>query len=198
MSGHNRYRVVDGRTCLDLRARHSAQLFDTRDPAPFRERDLDAAVVEYLLDSVREIPASHPLRIVVTLSQEPEPRLAADVIVEAVRAHFQHEHDQLQRRLGEHVRRGQMFLVLGLIVLVAFLTLAEVATALPAGTFREVLREGLIITGWVAMWRPLEVLLYDWWPIVDERRYVSRLLSATVEVGYIRESADSPRGADPS
>jgi hypothetical protein len=27
-----------------------------------------------------------------------------------------------------------------------------------------VIREGFLIGGWVAMWRPLEVFLYDWWP----------------------------------
>jgi hypothetical protein len=30
----------------------------------------------------------------------------------------------------------------------------------------RVLQESLVIGGWVAMWRPLEILLYDWWPIL--------------------------------
>ncbi len=69
-------------------------------------------------------------------------------------------------------------------MLAAFLTLAELRYALPAGTMRDILREGLVITGWVAMWRPLEVLLYDWRPLVDERRQVQRLLGAPVDVRY--------------
>ncbi len=65
-------------------------------------------------------------------------------------------------------------------MLVVFLTLAELTVSLPSGPPREILREGLVITGWAAMWRPLEVLLYDWWPLVDERRQVSRMLEAPV------------------
>jgi hypothetical protein len=28
----------------------------------------------------------------------------------------------------------------------------------------EIVAEGLLIVGWVAMWRPLEIFLYEWWP----------------------------------
>lgn len=184
-----RYRVEDGRSCIDLKVKHSRQLFDGRDPAPFRERDLDDDAVEYLLAAVEEIPRTHPLALVVTISDEPEPRLAADAIVEAVRSHFTSELDQVARRLREHVRRGQLFLVGGLTVLIVFLTLAEFTQALPSGHTRQILREGLVITGWVAMWRPLEVLLYDWWPLVDQRQRLRRILEAPVSIRYEADAA---------
>jgi hypothetical protein len=46
----------------------------------------------------------------------------------------------------------------------------------------QIVQEGLIIVGWVANWRPIEIFLYDWWPIVRRRRLYRRLASATVEV----------------
>jgi hypothetical protein len=184
MTTGTRYRVEDGRSCIDLKVKHARQLFDNRDPAPFRERDLDDDAVEYLLAAAEEIPRTHPLALVVTISEEPEPRLAPDAIVEAVRSHFAHEEAQLARRLREHVRRGQLFLGGGLTVLVVFLTLAEFTAALPSGYLRQVLREGLVITGWVAMWRPLEVLLYDWWPLVDQRQRIRRIVEAPVSIRY--------------
>ena len=179
-----RYRVEEGRSCIDLNVRHSRQLFDGRDPAPFRERNLDDDAVDYLLAAAQDIPRTDPLTIVVTIAEEPEPRLAPDAIVEAVAGHFRYELQRLERRLREHVRRGQMFLGVGLAVLVVFLTLAELTVSLPAGHPREILREGLVIAGWVAMWRPLDVLLYDWWPLVDERRLVTRVLGALVLIRY--------------
>ena len=179
-----RYRVEEGRSCIDLNVRHSRQLFDGRDPAPFRERNLDDDAVDYLLAAAQDIPRTDPLTIVVTIAEEPEPRLAPDAIVEAVAGHFRYELQRLERRLREHVRRGQMFLGVGLAVLVVFLTLAELTVSLPAGHPREILREGLVIAGWVAMWRPLDVLLYDWWPLVDERRLITRVLGALVLVRY--------------
>ena len=116
--------------------------------------------------------------------------------VEAVRGHFIFEREQIERRLREHVRRGQMFLGVGLAVLVVFLTLAELTLSLPSGPLRDILREGLVITGWVAMWRPLEVLLYDSWPIVDERRQIGRILEAPVSIHYEAETVSAGGGGD--
>ena len=66
-----------------------------------------------------------------------KPRLTPDVIVEAVRGHFIYEGEQVERRLREHVRRGQMILGVGLTVLVVFLTLAELTLSLPTGHLRR-------------------------------------------------------------
>jgi len=184
MTTQTRYRFENGRSCIDLKIRHSRQLFDGRDPAPFNERDLDDDAVAYLLGAAQEISRKQPLAIVVTISEEPEPRLAPDVIVEAMRGHFLYEGEQVERRLREHLRRGHITLAVGLTALVLFLTLAQFTASLTAGPLREILREGLVITGWVAMWRPLEILLYDWWPLIDERRQVRRILDAPVSIRY--------------
>jgi len=99
-----RYRVEDGRSWIDIRVAQSRQLFDGRDPAPFRERDLDDDAVEYLVAAAEEIPRKQRLAIAVTIWDEPAPRMAADSIVEAVHSHFRHAHEQIQRRLREHLR----------------------------------------------------------------------------------------------
>jgi len=44
----------------------------------------------------------------------------------------------------------------------------------------QFVEEGLIILGWVANWRPIEIFLYDWWPILRRRRLLRRLAVADV------------------
>jgi hypothetical protein len=44
------------------------------------------------------------------------------------------------------------------------------------------IRESMVIGGWVAMWRPLEIFLYDWWPILAERKLFDRLSEMRVSV----------------
>jgi hypothetical protein len=192
----SRYRTEGGRSCIDLNIRQSRQLFDGRDPAPFHERDLDDDAVAYILDASQEISRTQPLALVVTISDEPEPRLAPELIAAAIRSHFAYAGEQIERRLREHLRRGHVTLGVGLAVLVLFLTLAQLTVSLTAGTVREILREGLVITGWVAMWRPLEILLYDWWPLIDERRHIRRILEAKVSIRYpAKTSSASAREA---
>jgi hypothetical protein len=179
-----RYRIEAGKTCIDIRLRTAQQLFDGRDPAPFRERDLDEEAVLYLVTALQELPPKAAVQIVFWISEERTPQVPVETIVDAVRGHFTYEGERLDRLLRQHVRRGQLFLLFGLTALVLFLSLAELTLMLPAGHVRQILREGLVIIGWVAMWRPLEALLYDWWPLVQERRLARRLLGVPVTVHY--------------
>ena len=118
-----RYRVEGGRTFIDIRVAHSSQLFDGRDPAPFRERDLDDDAVAYLVAAADEIPRAQSLAIAVAISSEPEPAIPPESIVAAVRSHFVYQLEQTERRLRDHIRRGQISLAVGLTVLVVFLGL---------------------------------------------------------------------------
>ena len=53
---------------------------------------------------------------------------------------------------------------------------------LEGNRFSGVIQESLLIGGWVAMWRPLEVFLYDWWPIRREARLYDRLSEMPVRI----------------
>jgi len=46
----------------------------------------------------------------------------------------------------------------------------------------DFLKEGFTIAGWVAMWRPMEVYLYDWWPIKRRGKIYLKLSRMPVEV----------------
>lgn len=193
-----RYRVEGERTCIDIRLHSTQQLFDGRDPAPFRERDLDEDAVDYLYSAAEEISVSKPLKIVLQLEQSGAHSVSAVEIEAAIRAHFEHEREQVNRRLRQQRRFGHIALAVGLSALVALLTAAEMSHRLPAGHTREILREGLVIGGWVAMWRPIEVLLYDWWPLVQKRKQIGRILTAQIEVhGHAGGLPPSATGTTP-
>jgi hypothetical protein len=57
-------------------------------------------------------------------------------------------------------------------------------------------REGFLIGGWVAMWRPLEVFLYDWWPILGEVRLFDRLSGMPVHIEYEEKTPDDAWQSD--
>ncbi|HKW49195.1 MAG TPA: hypothetical protein VJN70_17205 [Gemmatimonadaceae bacterium] len=64
----------------------------------------------------------------------------------------------------------------------ACLGLGEVlATVLRSGV-GNLLRESLAIGGWVALWRPMKIFLYDWWPIRDEVSRFDRLAAMPVRI----------------
>src|SRR5579859_3342836 len=52
---------------IEIRVERAAQLFDTLDPFPFREKGLDPAAEKYIVDWARELGRDRPLRIVIHL-----------------------------------------------------------------------------------------------------------------------------------
>ena len=67
-------------------------------------------------------------------------------------------------------------------VLIACFAIARFAGGLVEGSLSRMIEESFLILGWVANWRPLEIFLYDWWPIARRRDLYRRLSSASVEV----------------
>jgi len=72
---------------IELRLREIAQLFNSLDPSPFLDRDLDANAEEFIESWAAEIPSHRELSLRVHLATPPTP--AFDV-GEAVRGYFQH------------------------------------------------------------------------------------------------------------
>ena len=101
----------------------------------------------------------------------------------AIREYFHDRAGATRKQLRLLFRRGRTSLVIGLMFLAVSMVLGNIAEDLLRETrFAGVARENLLIGGWVAMWRPLEVFLYDWWPIRAEAHLFDRLSAMTVRV----------------
>jgi hypothetical protein len=167
---------------IEVRLRELAQLFNSMDPSPFIDRDLDAAAEEFIVSWARELSHKAELELVIHLATLPEPDRAAGT-EEAVRHYFATRADVKHRELRLLLRRGRASMLIGLLFLAVCFGLGEVAT-LPASltAWNEFVKLGLHIVGWVAMWRPLEIFLYDWWPIRSDQRLLERLARMKVRL----------------
>ena len=91
------------------------------------------------------------------------------------------EHAGLE--LKDLLRTGRLSLLIGMGVLALSLDLsARFSSAGSKGVFGQYWIEGLVIIGWVALWRPMEIFLYDWWPLLRERNLYRHLATAEVVV----------------
>jgi hypothetical protein len=181
------------------------QLFDAIDPSPFRDRDLDPKAEEFIVGWAKELPREAKLALIVDLDREAGLPDEAAVLRDAVHEFFNHRAEAYRRRLRELFRLGRTSLAIGLVVLGTAIALGDfIATLMKGDRIGEILRESLTIGGWVSMWRPLEVFLYDWWPIRNEARLSDRLAAMPVRIRYANATgpgawrddwpAVSPRG----
>lgn len=176
---------------IDIRLQNSKQLFDNRDPAPFRERDLDAEAVEYLVSSVEAQHSQAPVHIVVRLMQHDAQGLAPVDIENAMRSFFRMEESMCIVKISKILRHGRTASLIGLSFLLTCVTAANLLKrVLPdEGILRSAVVEGIVIIGWVAMWKPFDLLLYDWWPVADQRKTYKRLSEARIEICYENPAA---------
>ena len=168
---------------LDLHLGELRQIFDSLDPAPFRQRDLDPKASEYIVDWARESPADRPLAIVVHLSGQPVAAGDGLMLGDAVREFYRGRAAATRQDLSRLFRTGRISLVIGLAFLAMAIVVGEALAALISKeSYAGLLQESLIIGGWVALWRPLEIFLYDWWPVRAQARLYDRLAAMKVSL----------------
>ena len=179
---------------VEIRVDDIAQLFHTLDPYPFREKDLDREAEEYIVGWARELPADRPFRIIIHFpDDEAQAELARD-LPEALGKYFADRAAVIQGDLNELFRIGRRSLAIGLAILIACLLAANLVSGFLADApSRRIVQESFLILGWVANWRPLEIFLYDWWPIARRRDLYRRLSASVVEKKPYSQQGSSKR-----
>jgi hypothetical protein len=170
---------------IEVRVAELRQLFNAMDPSPFHERDLDPNAEEFIVGWAREAPREAGLALLVHLDRSAGRADEAAVLRGAVAEFFAQRAEASRQRLSQLLRIGRKSLLIGLGFLAAAVILGDlIATAMERRRVGELIRESLMIGGWVAMWRPLETFLYGWWPIRAEIRLYRRLSEMPVRIEY--------------
>jgi hypothetical protein len=166
---------------ISLNVRDVSQLFNSMDPSPFIEKDLDDDAEEFIVSWAQEFSLDDPVRLRIYLEQWPgeDPK---ELITKAVHNHFAHRAKISALEFSRLLKQGRTSLFIGLVFLSGCLILSNVLLGRYTGTWAAVLRESLTIAGWVAMWRPMQIYLYDWWPLRRRRRIYTKLSHMPVEV----------------
>jgi hypothetical protein len=101
----------------------------------------------------------------------------------AIKDYFGLRSHETTREMKELFRTGRFSLLVGLIVLSVCMMLSLfLSQKFQKGPIPDIFREGFLILGWVAIWRPSEIFLYDWPPLLRRRTLFQRLMQARVTV----------------
>jgi hypothetical protein len=182
--------LADNCEVIEIHVAELKQLFNAIDPSPFREKDLDPKADEFIVSWARDLPSNAVLALLVYLDRPAGIPEEAAILRDAIREYFTQRATATRQRLRQLFRVGRTSLLIGTTCLAGSLLLGDViASAFGEGGVGALLREGVLIGGWVAMWRPMEVFLYDWWPIRSEAMLFDRLSRMSVRIAYTGDSA---------
>jgi len=157
--------------------------FSTRwDPSPFPDKDLDEDAEEFIVSWVQEFPTNDPISLVIQVNQLPARGDVQESVQTAIHNYFAYRMKLKGFELRRLLKQGRMSLFIGLAFLSACLLISHMLVRQWPGTWSDLVQESLTIGGWVAMWRPMEIFLYEWWPIRRTGRLYQKMSRMHVEV----------------
>ncbi len=171
---------------IELKVQELQQLFNSMDPSPFHERDLDHDAEHFIVSWAQECHHRTPIKIVVHVTgsitgiENPQA-----LVAESFRHYFEYRSAMTLRELKQLMREGRASLAIGLLFLIACQLIATSIQPADREHWQGIVREGLTIGGWVAMWKPLDIYLYRWWPIRRLMRLYDKLSRAEVELRLV-------------
>jgi hypothetical protein len=169
---------------IELRLHLVQQVFNSLDPSPFPEKDLDDKAVEFIVGWAEEFASDAPLVLIVHLPEEERQSAAEASIPGAIKEYFSYRSAGEERRLRQLLRLGRRSALIGLAFLAMCNLASEGLAALSDNPISVLGQQGLVIFGWVANWRPAEIFLYEWWPIRRRAKLYDRLARMPVEIRF--------------
>lgn len=169
---------------IEISLRDISQLFNSMDPSPFHEKDLDHDAEEFIESWVSEYHRDEPVSLLIHLQQLPEAQNAKQTIERAIHHYFAYKAQLNGLEFKRLMKRGRLSLVIGLVFLGICLATGKFVDEMGRSTLSAFMKEGLMIAGWVAMWRPMEIYLYEWWPLRRRGKIFEKMSRMQVEVRH--------------
>lgn len=180
------------RDAITVRLDNLDQLIEPCPPSPFRKRRLREGAEKYLVEQVAALSRKSAARLLIVLPQNQV--LKTERVVEGIHEHFNFLRREAEQNLRRTRRFGWRSLGVALVFLaVAMLLVQLVKRHLPPTTILSVLTEGLTVFAWVALWRPGELLLYDWYPFKRDARLFQKLEESEIEFSYENTDGQNAR-----
>ena len=158
---------------IELVLREVNQLFNSLDPSPFVDKDLDGDAEEFIVNWAQEYSHREPLSLTIHLEHMPAEDPTA-WMTEAVHNFFAYRANLTRLEFRRLMDDGRTSLLIGLAFLAGCLAVRNLVLGRIAGAWAALLREILTVAGWVAMWRPVQIYLHEWWPLWRRGRVLSR------------------------
>ena len=177
---------ADGSYLIELRVREIDDLFNPLDPSPLHERDINDKIIEKLYNDIVIFPKDVPVDIIFRMPKHWKKIHGLEhTIREAMKKQFEYTAISSSIHLRRRLKKGlKTLLVAGIM----FISLIAISTSLtifyPESVLAHVVAEGLFVLSWVSLWRPIEVLLYEWLPLFEERKRHERILKMNVHFSY--------------
>jgi len=166
---------------ITLRLQSVEQMLLTSDAPLYSKRILKEDIETFIVEEAADIKPGVQINIIVHIPVDEVER--AEEVVTAIHRHFDLQKHKSEKQLKQTLRLGWRSLFIGFVFLcIMYLLTQAISHLLPKGGLATTIHEFLIILGWVALWRPAELLLYEWYPFRRDADLFERIERSKIEV----------------
>ncbi|MDD2439747.1 MAG: hypothetical protein PHD41_06000 [Methanosarcinaceae archaeon] len=176
------YSKTGNRIIIEIEVRNIWQIYNSFDPSPFPEKELEISAEQYIFDAVEELPFKTQLEMIFHLPSHTCPPEVESSLAKAVKKHFAYKTALAKTEMKRLLTRGRWDFLIGSFFLTACIVFSELLSRFEPNLTTTLFSEGLLIIGWVAMWQPVNTFLYDWWPIRKRRKIYEKIVEMDIFV----------------
>lgn len=172
-----------GGSQLELELANAGQIVELDAAWPSYRGCLRPAAEAAIIDWARRQPKDAPLGILIRLPASAMEEAERMRLSEAISARFQRLAEEQAYTTKEFLADARISAAIGFSIAAAsLLTVWTLYSSYQGSTTARAIRDTLSILGWIAAWKPLEMLVHERRPILRRLRLLRRLAQATVRV----------------
>ena len=160
-----------------------ADIFNELDPAPFRKRDLNQNLRDYLEDSSSDIPLKYNIILQFNISVEAMDPDKEEKIRSGLKTYFKFVRDLLRNRISQSYKKSSIYVFSSFLLLSLSYLLR---TTMIAGLFFTILVEGITIGGWVFLWEAISTFAFRNREVRGNYRHYKRFADAPIRFNYVK------------
>ena len=168
---------ASGAFIMNIAIEKYADVFNKLDPAPFRKRDLDQDLLDFLENCSSDIPLKYGITLHFRVLNEMRDFEKEEKIRQGLRTYFSFVRNLLQRKLRRSHKKIILDVVASLILLSFSLSLP---TILSDSVVFTTLVEILNIGGWVFLWEAISTFSFRNRDIQNQYKHYKRLNKAQI------------------
>jgi hypothetical protein len=166
---------------LVLKFNDADQLLIDRNSLFYGKRMLNPDAEEFIIEEASMASLNGHIHLKLHFRRNEPGRM--DEIADAIHRHFGYRRKKSEKQLKKVLHLGWRSLLTSIVFFALLVALTFVLIRLlPEGRLSGTFQELLIILGWVVLWRPADLLLFDWRPIKRDASLFRKLELCKVEI----------------
>jgi len=166
-----------GRVIIPISLDKYDDVFDDWDPSPFKLRDIEDEFLDFIWDSIEDIPSHMEVIFEFSIPQPLHSEQKEKVLVSALNHQFDYMLRKNQRQRVKDYKEALRYFVIGIL----FFVISYTRPVESSSFFSRILSDGLFVGGWLFIWETFSDLFIKSHKLMEDRRIVQRFKRAEIQ-----------------